>query len=168
MVKQKAPPPAIKDDGLEGPADEVKSEKVAPEQIPEAVRITLAEASKGGPFDEVEKSDADEYWTAANINGRFYDLIIEKDGTLSSKELDEKRVALETIPAAVLVGLTNAAEGEKIVHVHKRTIARKLFYNAFVMIGGKEVQIVVTEDGTLTSKRVDEIGNRFLGPDRDD
>jgi hypothetical protein len=163
--KDKDQAPAATDDEEPGPPDDSKVVKVPLDKLPAAVQTTLVEESKGGPSDEVLKTDEDVYWTAANIGGKFYNLVIEKDGTLFSKDVDHKRVALETIPAAALATLTNAAEGEKIVHVHlneKRTKDGKAIYNAFLMLGGKEVQIGAAEDGTFLNKEVNEEANRHL------
>jgi len=72
--------------------DEGKEEKVKIDQVPQAVRDTLKEESKGAAIDQVDKQTGEGktiYEADVKINGHNYEIKVAEDGLLISKKLDE-------------------------------------------------------------------------------
>src|SRR5476651_1235427 len=84
---------------------------------------------------------------ASNMQGEHKD----KD-----KEGDEVKVSFDQAPAAVKATLTKESNGAKIADVDKETDEGKTIYEADAMIGDKNYEIKVAEDGSLISKKIDD------------
>ncbi len=72
------------------------------------------------------------------------------------EEKNEVKMSFAEAPAAVQAALTREAGGAKIEKVDKETRDGKTVYEADAMSGGKNWEIVVDEQGTVISKKVDE------------
>jgi uncharacterized membrane protein YkoI len=71
------------------------------------------------------------------------------------KEENEVKVPFEQTPAAVQATLQKESDGAAIKDVDKETDDGKTIYEADAMIGGKNYEIKVAEDGTLVKKSLD-------------
>ena len=67
----------------------------------------------------------------------------------------EVKVAFAQLPAAVQATLTKEAGGAAIKEADEEEKDGKKVYEADVMIGGKNMEVVVAADGTLVSKKED-------------
>jgi ABC-type glycerol-3-phosphate transport system substrate-binding protein len=72
------------------------------------------------------------------------------------KEGDEITVTIDQVPDPVKATLQREAEGANIANVDKETEDEKNIYEADAMIGGKNYEIKVADDGTLVSKKLDD------------
>lgn len=71
------------------------------------------------------------------------------------KEENEVKMTIDQVPPQVKATLIKEAEGGKINAVDKETADGKVIYEVDVMIGGKNWEIKVSEDGKLVSKKLD-------------
>ena len=79
----------------------------------------------------------------------------QKSGA-EEKEGKEEKVAMTQAPAAVQKTFAAEAPGAKIDQVDKESEDGKTTYEADVMLGGKNYEIKVAEDGSLIGKKLDD------------
>jgi len=73
------------------------------------------------------------------------------------KEGKEEKVAVSALPAAVKDTLTKESFGATLPeNVDKQTDEGKTIYEADVVIGGKNYEIKIAEDGSLLDKKIDQ------------
>lgn len=132
---------------------------------PEAVRKTLTREARGAKIETVdlEAEDGTVLFEAdVVIDGKNYEILVAANGTLVAKKLDEEdeadevEVKLADCPEAVRKTLTREADGAKIDKVDKFSKEGRWLFETDVKIDGKNYEIIVTEQGLLLSKRVDE------------
>jgi len=75
------------------------------------------------------------------------------------EEEDEAKVAWADVPAPVKATLQREGGGASIATVDRESRKGKLVYEADVRIDGKNWEIVVAEDGTLISRKLDPEGS---------
>ena len=71
------------------------------------------------------------------------------------KEENEVKMSISDVPAAVQATLKTASNGATIKTVDKEMKDGKTVYEADAMIDGKNYEILVSEDGKLISKKLD-------------
>src|ERR1051326_4746541 len=71
------------------------------------------------------------------------------------EEGNETKISIDQVPAAARATLEREAGGAKLTTVDKEMRHGKTVYEADAMSGGKNWEIVVNEDGTLVSKKLD-------------
>ena len=76
-------------------------------------------------------------------------------GCAAMHKEDEVKVAMADCPKAVQDTLTKEAQGGQIGAVEKEDKHGKTVYEADVVIGGKNYEIKVADDGTLLSKKIE-------------
>lgn len=127
------------------------SEKpVKMKDLPEAVRKTVEEQSKGatlrGLTKEVEKGQIF-YEAELRVNGHNKDLLIDSSGAIV--EIEEV-VALNALPAAVKAAILKSAGKGRIISVESITKNNAIeAYEAHVSRAGKRTEIKVGADGKL-------------------
>ena len=152
-----------------------KETKVTVDQLPDAVKATLTAEANSGTIQEIEVETEDGqkvYEAEVLIDGVEVDIEIAADGTLLGKETedddedgegddddddddaddedeDEIQVSIDELDAAVKATILKEAAGRDINEIVKETEDGKVVYEAEVIVGGKEVDIVVSPDGTL-------------------
>jgi hypothetical protein len=144
-------------------ADDDDDEKIPFANAPAAVQKTLRREAGSAEIKEVEKS-TDEgkvvYEAEVTIDGHEYVISVAEDGTLLEKELEddeeETPVKFEDVPAAARKTLTREAFGAKFEKVDKLVREGRTLYETDVKIDGKNYSIVVTAEGLLLSKELDE------------
>lgn len=136
---------------------------------PAAVQKALREAAPDAKIDQVEKETENGravYEAEVVIDGKKYEVEVDEDGKVLGKEPadaedkedaddgegSEVEVKLADVPAAVRKTLQEQAKGATIDTVEKQ-IGKdgKTTYEADVVIGGKEHEVKVAEDGKLIS-----------------
>lgn len=76
-------------------------------------------------------------------------------------ERGEEAVAVEQLPPAVRDTLMRESAGGKVVEVDRHPLADgKWAYEADVLAGGKKWEVAIADDGTLSSKKVDDEKDR--------
>ena len=132
-------------------------------EAPAAVQKTLQREAFGATIAEVDKETEDGktiYEADVKIDGRNYEIKVAADGALVSKEIDEKEsevaIQLADCPAPALKTLQREALGAKIEKVDKVVRDGHTLYESDVKIDGKNYEIIVTADGVLLSKEIDE------------
>lgn len=127
------------------------SEKsVKMKDLPEAVRKTVQEQSKGATLRGLAKEVEDGktfYEAELKVNGHNKDVLIDPSGAVV--EIEEQ-VALAPLPAEVKATIQKAAGKGKITAVESITKNNTLeAYEAHVTKAGKKSEIKVTPDGKL-------------------
>ncbi len=116
--------------------------------LPPAVGKTADAQTAGATVRRYSSETEDgqlEYEVALTVNGHRKDVTIAPDGTVL--EIEEE-VALDSLPAAVRAGLTQAAAGGKIGKVESLTKKGVLVaYEAHVLTGTKRSEVQVRPDG---------------------
>jgi len=156
--------------------------EVSINQVPAAVKATLVAQANGGTIQEIEMDTEDGqtiYEAEVVINGVEVDVRIAADGTLLGKESEdedddeaddddsdadedqdaddgEEQVSIDAIPAAVKTTIMAEAGGRDIREIVKENEDGRVVYEAEVIIGGKEVDIKVSPDGTLLGTETDD------------
>ena len=134
-------------------------------ECPAAVQKTLTREARGAKIETVdlESEDGQVVFEAdVVIDGKNYELLVAPNGALISKKLDEDieehevEMKLADCPAAVQKTLTREADGAKIDKVDKLSKEGHNLYEIDVKIDGKNYEVIVTEEGLLVSKSLDE------------
>lgn len=130
----------------------VSEKPVKMKDLPEAVRKTVQEQSKGatlrGLTKEVEKGQTF-YEAELKVNGHNKDLLIDSSGAIV--EIEEM-VALNSLPAAVKATILKSAGKGRIISVESITKSNTIeAYEAHVSRAGKKSEIKVGADGKLMS-----------------
>ena len=125
-----------------------QDKKLKRADLPPAVGKTADAQSAGatvrGYASETEDGQL-QYEVALTVNGHGKDVAIAPDGTVL--EIEEE-VALDSLPAAVRAGLTQAAGAGKIGKVESLTKKGVLVaYEAHVLTGTKKSEVQVGPDG---------------------
>ena len=124
--------------------------KVKMKDLPEAVRKTVQEQSKGATIRGLAKEVEDGmtfYEAELTVNGHNRDVLIDRTGAVV--EIEEQ-VALSSLPAEVKATIQKAAGKGKITSVESITKNNTLeAYEAHVNTGGKKSEIKVAPNGTL-------------------
>jgi uncharacterized membrane protein YkoI len=127
--------------------------KVKMRDLPEAVRKTVQEQSKGaalrGVSKEVENGQT-LYEASLKVDGHRKDVLIDGSGAVVEVE---EQVTLASIPAAARESLQKNAAGGKLVKVESITRSNAVVaYEAAVKKGGKTSEIKVRPDGGPAEK----------------
>lgn len=143
--------------------DEEEEEEIKFADTPAAVQKALQREVgdvKIEKVDKMKKQGRTVFEADAKIDGHNYEIIVTAEGQLLSKELDEDEEEVEIkfadAPAAVQKTLQREAGGAKIDKVDKLSKEGRTLYETDVKIDGKNYEIVVTAEGLLLSKEVDE------------
>ena len=88
----------------------------------------------------------------------------EKD---EKDEGPEVKVTMDQVPAAVKDTLQKESGGASITSVDKESDEGKTIYEADAMIGGKNYEIKVAEDGSLISKKLDNEAEEKSGGEKE-
>ncbi len=73
----------------------------------------------------------------------------------AADEENEVTMKIDDVPAAVKTTITKEADGTAVTKVDKQTDGGKTVYEADAKIGNTNYEILVAEDGSLISKKVD-------------
>lgn len=148
------------DDKDEKEEDEIKI-KLA--DAPAAVQKTLQREAAGAAINEVVKETEDgktTYEAKVKIDGQEYEIKVAADGTLIEKRLEDEdeevHIKIGDAPAAVQKTLMREAAGVKIEKVDKLSRDGRTLYEADAKIDGKIYEMIVTAEGLLLSKELDE------------
>jgi hypothetical protein len=132
---------------------QAQEKKIKREQLPPAVEKTVASVSKGATIQgfSTEIEDGKRlYEVELKIDGHGKDISMNEQGEIM--EIEEE-VAMDTLPAEVTAGLTQAADGGTISKVESLTKKGKLVaYEAVVKTGTKRREIQVGPDGKKLSR----------------
>lgn len=121
--------------------------------LPDAVRKTVLEQSKGGKILGLSVEDADGktiYEAELKLGAQRKDVSIDAAGMVLDTE---ERVALASLPAAAKAGLEKGAGKGKIKEVE--AISKNgavAMYEAQVRTGGKKSEVKVSPDGTVIAE----------------
>ena len=130
------------------PQDSEKKVKMS--DLPEAVRKTVQERSKGATIRGLSKEVEDGktfYEVELKVNGHNKDMLVDASGAVV--EIEET-VALSSLPAAVKATILKSAGKGKITSVESITKNNTLeAYEAHVTKAGKKSEIKVAPDGKL-------------------
>lgn len=77
-------------------------------------------------------------------------------GMEADEEAGEVKVAWADVPIAVQTTLQHQAGGKTIKTVDRETVKGQTVYEADVLLDGKNWEIVVAQDGTLVSRKLDD------------
>jgi hypothetical protein len=132
-------------------------EEIRLSDCPGAVQKTFREEARGATIDAVNKETEDgetSYWVDVVIGGKAYVIGVDEDGRLIDKSLDvgDDEVSFFECPAAVQKALREESKGANISQVTKEIQYGVMTYGAVVPLGGRQYEIRVAEDGTLTGK----------------
>jgi hypothetical protein len=134
-------------------------------ECPAAVQKTLTREARGAKIDKVDlESDDGRVVFEADvvIDGKNYEILVAPNGALIAKKLDEDEeekeveMKLADCPAAVQKTLKREADGAKIDKVDKMSKEGRNLYEIDVKIDGRNYEVIVTEEGLLLSKELDE------------
>ncbi len=131
------------------PAVQAREKAVKLQDLPEAVKQTVLEVSKGvklrALMQEVDKGKTF-YEAELDVDGRARDVIIDESGAIV---LIEEEVPWDSVPAAVRAAIERGAEGRKILYVVTLTRNNILeAYEAHVRKGWwGETEIKVNPEG---------------------
>jgi hypothetical protein len=130
---------------------------------PAAVQKTLQREAFGAELKKVAKESEEgktTYEAEVKIDGHEYVIKVAADGTLLEKELEDEDeevpIKFADAPAAVQKTLQREAAGAKIETVDKLSREGRTLYEADAKIDGKNYEIIVTAEGLLLSKELDE------------
>ncbi len=127
---------------------EENEKKLKRAELPPAVQKTVAEQSHGATIKgfSQEKENGQIYYEAEMlVSGHSKDVTMSKDGSIVEVE---EQVDLDSLPAAVKLGLQSKAGQGKIVKVESLTKHDKLVaYEAKVQDNGKRKEIQVGPEG---------------------
>lgn len=122
--------------------------KIRRSDLPPAVEMTVAEASKGATIKGFSKETTQgktTYEVEMLVSGHGKDIEIDSSGRILEVE---EEVAMASLPPTVAAGLTAKAAGGKILKVESLTKNGKLAaYEAKVETAGKRREIQVGPDG---------------------
>jgi uncharacterized membrane protein YkoI len=145
--------------------DEDEGEKIKFADAPAAVQKTMLRESGGVAIKEVLKETEDgktTYEAEVKIDGHEYVIKVGADGVLLEKSLededDEVPIKFADAPAPVQKTLLREAGAVKIDKVDKLEREGRTLYEADVKIDGKNYEVVITAEGLLLSKELDEEG----------
>ncbi|HEY3964897.1 MAG TPA: hypothetical protein VGM05_10140 [Planctomycetaceae bacterium] len=149
--------------GKGGKKEEEQEVTIKFADAPAAVQKTMKREASGAEIKHVEKETEDgktTYETEVKIDGQDYTIKVAADGTLLEKELededDEVPVKFADAPAAVQKTLQREAAGANIEKVDKLFREGRTLYEADAKIDGKNYEIIVTAEGLLLSKELDD------------
>jgi hypothetical protein len=134
-------------------------------ECPAAVQKTLTREARGAKIDKVDLESKDGrvvFEADVVIDGKNYEILVAPNGALIAKKLDEDEeeneveMKLADCPAAVQKTLMREADGATIDEVDKITTEGRNLYKVNVKIDGRNFDVVVTEEGLLLSKELDE------------
>jgi len=125
-----------------------QEKKIKRAELPAAVEKSVVEQSKGATirgFNEEKENGQTTYEVEMLVDGHSKDVQMAADGTVMEVE---EQVDLQSIPAAVRVGLQAKAGKGKITKVESITKKDKLVaYEAQVLTDGKKSEVQVGPDG---------------------
>ena len=134
----------------------------APSQIklsdcPEAVRATIEGEAAGGKIETVRKEIEDgetTYLATAEIHGRTFGIEVDEDGTLTELglEVGDDEIKLSDCPEPVRKTLREEAKDAKLGPVTRDVRYGETIYETVAVLGKKDYEIVIAEDGTLVEK----------------
>jgi len=154
--------PAVAATAKKAEEDEDEEEIKFADAPPAAQKTLQREAGdvKIDKLDKMAKKGRTVYEADVKIDGHNYEIIVTAEGQLLSKELDEEEEEAEIkfadAPSVVQKTLLREAGGTKIDKVDKLSREGRTLYETDVKIDGKNYEIVVTAEGLLLSKELDE------------
>ena len=127
---------------------------------PTAVQKAFQQEAVGAKLNEVVQITEDEktfYKASITVDAREYEIIVDEDGTLVAKLLnDDDEVTIELkfadCPVAVQKTLKRESRGSEIGTVEKVINDEKMGYIINSKIDGHDYEIAVAENGILISK----------------
>ena len=123
--------------------------KVKMKDLPEPVRKTVLEQTKGAQLKGVSKeveNGKTMYEAETVVHGRSRDFVIDAAGTVVEIE-DE--VALDSIPAPAKAAIEKSAGSGKILKVESVTKGTTVTYEAELLKAGKKSEVAVAADGSV-------------------
>ncbi|HEY5041139.1 MAG TPA: hypothetical protein VIK53_03980 [Verrucomicrobiae bacterium] len=137
---------------VNGCVSEKANETITLDQVPAAVKTTLATYAATADVKTVELGDQDGtkvYEFDIEQGARKFEVAITPDGKFNGMEED---MALSVMPAAAQKALNDAANGGKISGGEKAVDAnQKVTYEADIEKGGKKSEVAVDADGKVVS-----------------
>ena len=138
--------------------------KITLADCPAAVQKTLTREARGGEIEAIEKETEHGktvYEAEIEIDGHDYEVVVDEQGLLLKKTLEkaessETSIKLEECPAAVQKTLKLEAGGAKIDKVDKQIAGGHAIYEIDVEIDGRNYEVLVSGEGVLLSKQLDE------------
>lgn len=134
-------------------------------ECPVAVQKTLTREARGAKIETVDLESEDGrvvFEADVKIDGKNYEILVAPNGALIAKKLDEDEeeneveMKLADCPAAVQKTLKREADGATIDKVDKMSKEGRNLYEINVKIDGRNYEVIVTEEGLLLSKGLDE------------
>ena len=134
-------------------------------ECPLAVQKTLTREARGAKIETVDLESEDGrvvFEADVTIDGKNYEILVAPNGALIAKKLDEDEeeneveMKLADCPAAVQKTLKREADGATIDKVDKMSKEGRNLYEIDVKIDGRNYEVIVTEEGLLLSKQLDE------------
>jgi len=177
----------------DGTIVETESE-VSLADLPDAVKTAINLAAGGSEIEEISQEvtyavvelialdkPQTSYEAEVTINGKKIDIKVSADGTILSKEVkcdhedkadddneDEELVSIDQVPAAVKATILAEAGTGTIKEIEIENEDGQTIYDADVIIDGQEVEIKVSADGILLSKKVEDDDEDEADDDNDD
>ena len=145
--------------------DEEEAVAIKFSECPLAVQKTLTREARGAKIETVDLESEDGrvvFEADVKIDGKNYEILVAPNGALIAKKLDEEEeenevvMKLEDCPAAVQKTLKREADGATIDKVDKMSKEGRNLYEIDVKIDGRNYEVIVTEEGLLLSKGLDE------------
>lgn len=145
---------------LTGAGIALAEQKVALEDLPEAVRTTVLEHAGSVPIEEIEidtESGHVVYDVEQKINGKEVEFMVAEDGTYLGLEDDEDEDEGETkitaadLPAAVSEALAAYAGTRTPKELERSSDDGHVLYEAEYDVDGVEQSVVMTADGEITA-----------------
>ncbi len=147
----------------EGNEEDDEEETIKFADAPATVQKTLKREAGGTEIKEVVKETEDgkaTYEADVTIDGLAYEIQVAADGTLLKKmsedEGEETAIKFGDAPAAVQKALKRETNGATLEMVDKFSQQGRTLYEVDAEIDGKNYQIIVTAEGLLISKELDE------------
>jgi hypothetical protein len=138
---------------------EAKKEKIALDKAPKAVQETvLKEAGEKNEIKEVVKITSKDgktvvYEAEWGEKGKTTELLVSSDGKIVSVT---KQIGIDDVPKAVKETMLKEAGANKIKDVEVTTEGDKTTYESEWTDNGKEVDLKVSPDGKVISKKTEE------------
>ena len=130
-------------------AADKKEETIKLKAAPAAVQEAIKKQAEGGKVKQIEKiTDGDKvsYEAVITKNGKDVEIEFAPDGKII---LAEEAIKLEACPAAVQATVKAQVGDGKLTLLEKVTKDGKVYYEAEITKGGKNLEVFIAEDGKV-------------------
>lgn len=141
------------------------------DQVPAAAKAVILKEAEKGTVRKIELTTRDgrQAYVAEIIAGSLkIELEVASNGEILRRDEEDyhgdagrdELVSLDDVPAAVRDAILREARGAELTELEKKRRRGKPIYAAEFMAHGKEVEVWVSEDGTVISREVNQLGGR--------